>query len=400
MSRSDPTRRLAMVRASSSPSVIVEALSDSSPEVARAAISRLVELEGARAGGALRDRLLLVALPVVADVARALGSLGDTAAVDTAIGGLSDELYTHRLAAACALVALGDPRARGPLRAALSDPIAAVRAAAVAALARLGPEPGTATDCLRLFADPDAQVRIAAIDAVMRIAPGAADEVAALACDPELLVRREVAQHVSSLPSAAAPRLFTDVNAVVRQAAALAAGPQQTSLLALLVAEDPSSDVRRAAARALGKFDPDAVAGGLLVGIEDRDSLVRATAVQSLQRSLTHSGAVTRLSQELRSARPERRRWSLYALAHLHAELASSDVWRLADDPEPDVRLAVIFAAAVVLGDPEPLWLYMATDPDATVRAGAGTRVMRWRYATAAGVCEQPPAAPHRRQRG
>ena len=335
-------------------------------------------LDGPRAASALRDRLFLVSLPVVTDVAAALRSIGDATAVDVAIGGLSEEPYTRRLAAARALAVLRDPRARGPLCAALSDPIAGVRAATLRALAVLGPESDTANECLALLDDADAQVRIAAIRAVMRIDPQHVGRLDALVGDPDLLVRREVAQHAGALGAPAA-RLFTDVGAEVRQAAARAAGRQQIGLLAMLIAEDPSSEVRRAAARSLGQFDSSAAVDGLLTAIEDRDSLVRATAIRSLQHALTHSGAVTRLAQQLASARPERRRWSLHAVAHLNVELESSDVWRLADDPEPEVRHAVICTAMVLLRDPEPLLLYMATDPDVGVRESARTRVARWR---------------------
>jgi HEAT repeat protein len=205
-------------------------------------------------------------------------------------------------------------------------------------------------------------------------------------------VRREVAQHVAALPSATAPRLFTDVDPAVRQAAALAAGPQHARLLALLVAEDPSSDVRRTAARGLGNLVSDAAADGLLGAVEDPDSVVRATAVHSLERSLARAGAVARPLGELTSTRPDRRRWSLYALAHLNAALASSDVWRLADDPEPDVRLAVIHTAAVILRDTEPLLLYMATDPDTAVRASARSHEARRHDARTADGPDEPPA--------
>jgi len=69
----------------------------------------------------------------------------------------------------------------------------------------------------------------------------------------------------------------------------------------------------------------------------------------------------------------------VYALAHLNAFEASSEVWRLADDPEPDVRLALIQAAPVVLPEPEPLLLYMATDPDQAVQDSARNRLVRRR---------------------
>jgi hypothetical protein len=54
---------------------------------------------------------------------------------------------------------------------------------------------------------------------------------------------------------------------------------------------------------------------------------------------------------------------------------------RLADDPEADVRLALIQAALVVLVEPEPLLLYMATDPDGSVRESARNPLARYRTA-------------------
>jgi len=207
----DPTERARAVHASESPTAIVQALCDPSPEVARAAIRRLVDLEGSRAGDVLRARLLVVELSLVADVAAALRAIGDTVAVDVAIGGLSDDVYTHRLAAALALGALGEHRAAEPVRAALRDPIAGVRAAALGALMKLEPDEDTATECARLLSDSDAQVRIAAVRTVVRVAPGSGGTLAPLAADEDCLVRLEVARHAAGLPDQAAARLFADL---------------------------------------------------------------------------------------------------------------------------------------------------------------------------------------------
>ncbi len=367
----DPTSRLVAVLGSGSVPEVVDALVDPSPEVARAAIGRLTELDQAGSARELRSKMFAVALPVVGDLARALTALGDAAAVETAIGGLGDEPYTRRVAAARALGELKDQRACGALRAAVHDPIASVRSAALQALKQLDPGEATIGECVRLLRDSDAQVRLSAVRVLWRLAPRRAGELSTLAVDPDCLVRREVALHVAALSDAAALKLFTDVDAGVRQAAASAVGSRQASLAALLLSEDPSSEVRRAAADALANLDPDVAADGLLAGIEDRDSVVRATAVDSLERLLTREGAVGRLARELVSARPERRRSCVYALAHLSASVASPDVWRLADDPEPSVRLAVIWTATAIMAEPEPLLLYMATDPDVAVRESA-----------------------------
>lgn len=381
MRPTDPTNRVHAVRASRSRSLITDALRDPSPEVVRAALERLVELEGPRGADVLRGHLLTADLALVTDFAAALRGLGDAATVDVAIGALTDQLYTRRLAAALALGALPDPRARAPLRVALDDEIAAVRAAAVDALAKLEPEDDTVGDCRRLLGDPSAQVRIAAIRTTVRLAPGAANALSPLAEDPDCLVRLEVARHVAGLSAEAAARLLADGDAGVRREAALAAGPAQALALARLLAGDPSGEVRRAVARSLGSLDPGVVADGLVCGIEDPDAIVRAAVLHALERSLTRAVAAARLSRELASPRPQRRRWSVYALARLHARKAAADVWRLADDPEPDVRFALIQSAPVLLPEPEPLLLYMATDPDGAVRDGARNRLKRWRGA-------------------
>ncbi len=378
MRLADPSDRLRRVRGSRSSSRIVGALQDPSPEVARAAIVRLVELDGPRAAGVLRARLLIADLQVVADVAAALRALGDIDAVGVAIGGLSDESYPRRLAGARALGVLGDPRAREPLRRSLRDEIAGVRMAALDALGKLEPDEDTALACLPLLTDPNSQVRTAAVRAVACLAPTRLAAASALAEDPDCLVRLEVARHVGSIAGSASQRLFADSDAGVREAAALAAGPQHAEMLARLLATDANDNVRRAAARTLGGCDAGVAADGLVGGIEDPDAVVRAAALHALERSLTRRGAVARLSRELASARPLRRRCSVYALAHLHGREASSEVWRLADDPEPDVRLALIQAAPAVASDPEALLLYMTTDPDRSVQDSARNRLQRW----------------------
>jgi HEAT repeat protein len=373
----DPAGRVRAVRASRSVADVERALEDPSPEVVRAAVARLVEIEGFRAAQTLRARLLTSDLTVVPDVAVALQRLGDAEAVEVAICALGDVLSSQRLAAALALGVMGDLRAREPLRAALDDQLAGVRVTALGALAKLDADVATVTACLRALSDADAQVRIAAVRAVERVAPGSLGEAAPLARDPDCLVRVEVARHIASLSDDAATRLLSDADAMVREVAARAGGTRQASTLAGLLVTDPSSGVRRAAARALGAVRDESCADRLMPGLEDPDALVRATVAQALERSLTRRGAVRRLGEELASPRPPRRRAAVYALARLRSSDASSEVWRLADDREPEVRLALIEVAQVVVVEPEPLLRYMATDPDAGVRHSARMRLER-----------------------
>ncbi len=95
----DATERLRTVQTSRSPGELVESLDDPSPEVVRAAIARLVDLEGPRAAEALRARLLDVDLSLVADVAGALRRIGDNEAAQLAIAALRHDGYSRRLAA-------------------------------------------------------------------------------------------------------------------------------------------------------------------------------------------------------------------------------------------------------------------------------------------------------------
>jgi HEAT repeats len=161
--RSDPTKRLLDVRSSRSRAELIAALDDPSPEVARAAVAGLAQLGGTRPARALQERLLTADPSVVPDIAVALARLGDPAAADLAIAGLSQQPYTRRLAAARALAVLADTRAIEALHAALRDPVAGVRVAVLASLAELGASERTANECTQLLADPDTHVRVAAV---------------------------------------------------------------------------------------------------------------------------------------------------------------------------------------------------------------------------------------------
>jgi len=109
MRRVDATQRLRAVQASESPDQLTLALDDPSPEVVRAAIDRLVELEGQGAAAPLRARLFDVDLSLVADVANVLRRIGDSGVIEVAIAALGDRRYSRRLAAVRALGALAEP---------------------------------------------------------------------------------------------------------------------------------------------------------------------------------------------------------------------------------------------------------------------------------------------------
>lgn len=213
--------------------------------------------------------------------------------------------------------------------------------------------------------------------AVARTATRPGTILAAVGDDPERLVRLEVATHLAGLPDEAAGALLADPDLRVREAAARAAGTGQVGALAVLLVEDPSNDVRRAAAQTLGGLGDERIADLLVSGIEDPDAVVRAAVLRGLKRLLMRAGAVSRLRVELVSDRAERRRAAVYALACLETLEATEDVARLADDPDPDVRLALIHTAHALLPDPGALIHHLAADLHPAVRDSAEIWLLR-----------------------
>lgn len=344
--------------------------------MARAAIGRLVELEGPRAEPPLRARLLDADLSLVADIARALKRIGAGGVAEDAMIALRDERYSRRLAAVRVLGALGERRATEQLRMALDDDIAGVRAAALDALAQLG-DGGAGADCARLLSDPVATVRIAAVRSVARLVTHPGTLLAPAADDEDRFVRLEVAHHVAGLPEPAAQALLADSNIRVREAAAQSAGTRELGALSVLLTDDPAPDVRRASAHTLAAMRDQRVADVLVPGLEDPDVLVRAAVLRALEELLTRDGAARRLRDELARERPERRRAAVYALARLSARQTGPELSRMADDPDPDVRLALIHSAEALFTEPEPLMRYLAADSDPGVRHAAEMWLVR-----------------------
>jgi HEAT repeat protein len=373
--RSGVNDRLLAARESGSSAELIAALDDPSPEVAKAAAARLAEVGGGEAAPELRSRLLRAEPARVGAIAAALRRLRDEAAVEAAIAGLHREPYTRRLAAARALAVFSDQRAAAALRAALRDPVGGVRGAALDALARLGTSEVSASECAPLLEDPVANVRLRAVEALARIARHPGRFLAVAAHDSDRQVRIQVARHAMSLPPEVAAALLSDHERRVREAAARGSGKDQLGALVAVVVDDPSSEVRVAAAQTLGELgDPRAVTA-LLPALEDADDVVRVAALRSLALLVTPAVAMELLRAELHSPSATRRRASVYALARMilsgeSAECLTGDLARLVEDPDADVRLALI-QTAELLSDPRPMVAYLTGDSDITVRHAA-----------------------------
>ena len=132
-----------------------------------------------------------------------------------------------------------------------------------------------------------------------------------------------------------------------------------------------SSCVANSRAGLMGRQAGEPPTDDLLKDLENLDASVRLAALHDLERLLTRDGAVRRLCGELASSASRRRQASLQALAQLEVVEAGPEVWRLADDPDPEVRLSLLRSADALLVDPEHLVRYMSTDPDPVVRQSA-----------------------------
>jgi HEAT repeat protein len=154
---------------------------------------------------------------------------------------------------------------------------------------------------------------------------------------------------------------------------------RQAGQLATMLVEDHSADVRHAAARTLGELGDDRLVDVLLPALQDRDAVVRVSVEHAIERLLTPAGAIARLRRELCASDPRRRSATVYALARMRASDAGEDVSRLIDDPDADVRLALIHTADALQTDPEPLVRRLAMDDDLVVKHSAEGWLLRSR---------------------
>jgi HEAT repeat protein len=193
--------------------------------------------------------------------AEALGQIADPQSTPALLLALEDEHWSVRCGAAAALGRIGSGKALPGLVQRLEDEDATVRRAALAALGELRDVRG-ARPLLRALDDPG--LRSTAVEALRRLGPDALGEVerAYAAAGPE--VRKLLVDLAGRLDDPAAGRLLTaalaDASPTVRAEAALALGDgeRREALRALMdmKAQDPSPEVRQAAAQALKKLAP------------------------------------------------------------------------------------------------------------------------------------------------
>lgn len=385
MRTTDPTARVMAVRRLDHADELLGAVEDPSPDVARAALRRLVELHACSACEVLRPLLWRCDLSIARDVVAALRELGDRFVRDDARQALRAPAYAHRLVAVWSVAALGDETAMPELARLLHDPVSGVRAAAAETLVRLRPDEVSARACAQHLTDDQADVRQRAVRAIGRCACPIAGFLALAVRDDNHLVRREAAMIASRLSEHDATALFRDRDVQVRIAACRSASRREARQLGDALAGDRDPEVRLAAAHTLGGLRLDGASDVLVAALSDPAPVVRAAALRALLDTLRRGRLLSRLCTELDHADPVRRRAALYALQHLEAGELAEYALRLQLDPHPDVRLALIHAApALGLNAPTQL-RSLLQDPDAGVRS-AMERVIQLQPTNRAGA--------------
>jgi HEAT repeat protein len=326
-------------------------------------------LRGRRVGDSVREA-----------AAKALGRIGDAAAVPGLLAALGDADADVRRAAAKALGEIGDAAAVPGLLAALRDADWRVRWAAAKALGEIGAPavPGL----LAALRDESWQVCEAAAEALGEIGAPVVPGLLAALRDADWRVRRAAAWALRIGDAAAVPGLLAalrDAYWRVREAAAKALGEigDAAAVPGLLAAlRDAYADVREAAAKALGWIGDAAAVPGLLAALRDAYWRVREAAAKALG-WIGDAAAVPGLLAALRDASWYVRWAAAAALGRIGAPAVPGLLAALRD-ADADVREAAAKASGWI-GDAAavPGLLAALRDADADVRQAAA-KALGW----------------------
>ena len=278
--------------------LLIEAVKSNDPAVCAAAVDALAKVGGTQATEPILGLLQHTHSYVRLAAAEALGHLGSAAATEPLRTLLHDPQWDVRRAAVEALAQLRDDQAVEALTRTLEDNDADVREAAAIALGSLGDRRGIGPLVLALRDTASGVRRIAAaalsrIDENWSTAPearAAAEKLKASLHDRDPEVRYFVGQLLVSLgllDPEASPELS------VAEAPGSGAGKRRklAVTLFLTILGDTDSDLRQAAAEALGRLGERRAEPGLVRALEDPDDNVRAAAGRALQALATPEAA-------------------------------------------------------------------------------------------------------------
>jgi len=340
------TARLARIRelplCEASQHELLAATGDISIEIVREALRRLRRLGEPGDAQVLRWRIWRADPALVDDFAACIAAIGDQDAVEEALAIFRSRgrSYSERVAALALLGAFADSTTIPAVRSALDDPIAAVRQAALRVLRRFPADAATQHAVAGCLTDNDAQVRATAVESVNALCHHAGSLLQGLVGDESILVRAAVARSGAQLGQEPTSRLLADKEVRVRELAAQHAGTRAILSLARAARLDHAQPVRQAATRRLGELRAVEATGQLIDALADRDSLVRVTALRSLQ--LIHGGNLPGvLLGAIRDGTCQDCAALVYALGRLGA---SDELAALNDDPDVQIQAALTFA--------------------------------------------------------
>jgi len=293
--------------------VLAKALEDPDSRVRRSAADALggIGKKASKALPALVAAFDDIDPGVVAAAARATGQLGTRASrAAPDLAGLLDHKDARVREAASASLGMLGRRARQSapgLNVRLSDPAPGVRAAAAGSLGQLGSRSGASvTDLIRVLGDEDDSVRDAASGALARMGREAVPGLVRALQNGNPIFLQAVVDTLGRIGPAAEPGLseaLLDESTpdIARGYAALALAQiadRDESVIETLTRalEDPSPDVRRSAAEALGHAGALANAASaklIEIAIDSRESvLVREFAISALAKIAPDDAAV------------------------------------------------------------------------------------------------------------
>jgi HEAT repeat protein len=383
---------------------LVATLKDKDTDVRWAAAVALGRV-GPKAKAAVPDLVAALKDAGLASMAAdALGGIGPdaSAAVPELARLIESGDKSSRWPAAIALVRIGgagSEAATPVFMAALQTKDERARWDALFYMQRLGPRARAAVPAiLALLKDPDAFMRELAVWTIGKIGPEAKavvpDLLPLLGSDDEDL-RLRAAVSLAEIGGASLPGLVKQLgskNAVARYWAAYAlermgpqAAPSGPSLVERLSA-DMDSDVRGAAASALGAIGPEAKGGAaaLAMALRDDTTRVRILAAEALWRVENKPDrALPILAKELqRTKDPSARKEAAEALGRLKtaAKPALPPLRQALEDADTDVRIAAAEAVWLVSAQADaavPVLAAALKDEDADSRKGAAEALAR-----------------------
>jgi HEAT repeat protein len=283
--------------------------------------------------------------------AEALGKIGDSRAVPPLIEALKDTPQVRRIAIG-AIALIANPSGEAALTQAIKNPDDdnEARAQAAAGLGKIA-TPSAVRTLIETLNDDDLKLRSAAVAALARAgrprndAPPRPEALAAIIAalkDPRENTRRGAAQALQGIAAPEAnPALIATLEnrnnpTDLRAAAALALGfPGNQAAIAPLIRQlsDPDGTVNTAARDALGSVGP--VATAALTAVMQKGGEEAYYAAQALARF--GQAALPALQSLAQSPNPVGQRWAAVALGDLGLPEAQSALQQLEKSSDPDV---------------------------------------------------------------